>query len=85
MKTRKSNEDHMRAEYDFDYTKAVRGKYYNLLTKEGSNVVILEPDVAEAFKDSAAVNEALRALLELNRSTSRLTRRSRVPSRPAST
>ena len=51
----------MRAEYDFDYSKAVRGKYYRRLLKEGANVVVLDPDVAKAFRSSAAVNEALRS------------------------
>ena len=50
--------DDMRAEYDFDYSKAVRGKYYRRLLKEGANVVVLDPDVAKAFRSSAAVNEA---------------------------
>jgi hypothetical protein len=67
--------DGLRSEYDFDYTKAVRGKYCERLLKEGANVVVLEPDVAKAFGDSAAVNEALRSLLELSRSTQRLTKR----------
>ncbi len=53
----------MRAEYDFDYSKAARGKYYRRLLKEGANVVVLDPDVAKAFRSSAAVNEALRSLL----------------------
>ena len=43
----------MRAEYEFDYTKAARGKYYRQLIKEGSNVVVLDPDVAKTFRDSA--------------------------------
>jgi hypothetical protein len=37
----------MRAEYDFDYSTAVRGKYYRRLIQEGANVVVLEPDVAK--------------------------------------
>jgi len=37
--------DDMRPEYDFDYSTAVRGKYYRRLLKEGANVVVLEPDV----------------------------------------
>jgi hypothetical protein len=32
------------SEYNFDYSKAVRGKYYRCLLEEGSNVVVLEPD-----------------------------------------
>ena len=68
--------DDLRSEYTFDYSKAVRGKYYRRLIKEGANVVILEPDVAKAFHDSKAVNDALRSLLQVARS-SRLTTRSR--------
>jgi hypothetical protein len=68
--------DDLRPEYNFDYAKAVRGKYYRRLLEEGSNVVILDPDIAKLFHDSASVNEALRSLLELTRSTKRLTRRS---------
>jgi len=40
--------DELRSEYNFDYTKAVRGKYYKRLMDEGSNVIVLEPDVAQA-------------------------------------
>ena len=75
MKHKKSI-DELRPEYELDYSKAVRGKYSRRLLDEGSNVVILEPDVAKAFHDSVSVNEALRSLLELARSTKRLTRRS---------
>ena len=66
----------MRAEYDFDYSTAVRGKYYRRLIKEGANVVVLEPDVAKAFRSSAAVNDALRSLLKVSEVTRRLTTRS---------
>jgi hypothetical protein len=66
--------DDLRPEYDFDYSKAVRGKYHNRLMTKGSNVVVLEPDVAKAFRDSAAVNQALRTLLELTHVTQRLTK-----------
>ena len=68
--------DEMRQEYDFDYSTAVRGKYYRRLLKEGANVVVLEPDVAKAFRSSAAVNEALRSLLKMSAATQRLTSRS---------
>jgi hypothetical protein len=81
--TKKTPEDDLRPEYDFDYSKAVRGKYYRRLLEEGSNVIVLEPDVADAFRDSAAVNRALRSLLELTRSTRRLTRRSSGPAKSA--
>ncbi|RPH76417.1 MAG: hypothetical protein EHM80_14685 [Nitrospiraceae bacterium] len=69
--------DNMRAEYTFDYTKAVRGKYDRRLIKEGTNVAVLEPDVANAFRDSASVNAALRSLLEVSEATRRLTNRSK--------
>ena len=54
--------DELRPEYDF--TGAVRGKYADRF-QAGTNLVVLDPDVAEAFHDSAAVNHALRALLEI--------------------
>ena len=71
----------MRAEYVFDYSNAVRGKYYRRLLREGANVVVLEPDVAKAFLDSAAVNDALRSLLNVSEVTRRLTTRSSRPQR----
>jgi hypothetical protein len=74
-KTRKVRED-LRPQYDFDYTIGVRGKYFKRLLEEGANVVVLEPDVAEVFNDSASVNKALRSLIELARSTKRTPRRS---------
>ncbi len=77
MKTKpEDSRDELRPEYDLDYSQAVRGKYYRRLLQEGANIVVLEPDVAKAFGDSAAVNEALRSLLDLSRSTQRLTKRS---------
>ena len=42
----------------------------------GANVVMLEPDVAKSFVDSDAVNEALRSLLDLTKTTQRLTKHS---------
>ena len=63
MKQAKSpSSTEMRAEYDF--SKGVRGKYLERFRK-GTNLVLLEPDVARVFKSSAAVNEALRALVKL--------------------
>ncbi|MCM2328732.1 MAG: hypothetical protein NDI88_12650 [Lysobacter sp.] len=64
----------MRTEYDF--TNAVRGKYRDRLLKEGSNVVVLDPDVAEVFPDSAAVNEALRVVIKASKSVKRSARSS---------
>lgn len=48
----------------YDFRGAVRGKYAARY-REGTNVVVLEPDVAERFPDAAAVNRALRALAEI--------------------
>ena len=59
--------DDMRANYDF--SKAVQGKHHRAY-QEGTNVVLLEPDVARAFRDSASVNRALRLLMELARDQS---------------
>jgi len=76
MKTKtKKAEEELRPEYDFDYSKAVRGKYYKRILSEGANVVMLEPDIAKAFADSAAVNDALRSLLDLTKTTQRLTKK----------
>jgi hypothetical protein len=72
----KRAQDELRPEYDFDYSKAVRGKYYKHLLAEGANVVMLEPDIAKAFVDSSAVNDALRSLLDLAKTARRLTKHS---------
>jgi hypothetical protein len=57
-------EPDMRAGYDF--SRGVRGKYAGRFA-EGSNVIVLDPDVAEVFSDSKAVNEALRLLARMAR------------------
>src|SRR5438132_13703533 len=54
--------DAMRPEYDF--SPGVRGKHYQAY-RAGTNVVFLEPDLAEVFPDSASVNHALRLLVKL--------------------
>ncbi len=54
----------MRAEYDI--RGGVRGKYYERY-RQGTNIVVLEPDVAAAFPDSEAVNTALRLLIRVAR------------------
>ena len=57
----KEAEDEMRREYDL--RGGVRGKYYKQYM-EGTNVVLLDPDVAAVFRDSDSVNQALRALIK---------------------
>ncbi len=69
----KKEHNKMRSEYTFDYSKAVRGKYHKRLLAENSSIIVLEPDVAEAFQTSEAVNTALRSLLELANTTQQLT------------
>jgi hypothetical protein len=49
---------------DYDFSNGVRGKYVERFA-QGSNVVVLSPDVAEVFPDSESVNTALRFLLEV--------------------
>jgi hypothetical protein len=55
-------EPEMRAEYDF--TEGVRGKY-SASYKKGSNVIVLDPDVARVFKSSKQVNDILRTLSKI--------------------
>ncbi len=63
-KTDRENALEMRAEYDF--SPGERGKYAARFA-EGSNVVVLAPDVAEVFGNAQAVNEALRLLANATR------------------
>jgi hypothetical protein len=56
------NENGMLDEYDF--SKGVRGKYAKRYA-EGTNIVILSPDVAKFFPDSQSVNQALRLLIDI--------------------
>jgi hypothetical protein len=61
----------MRPEYDFASMKSgVRGKHYEQYRK-GTNVVLIEPDVAVAFPTESAVNEALRGILGTARAVRR--------------
>lgn len=63
-------DDDLRPEYDFSQMKGgVRGKYVERF-REGTNLVLLDPDVAAAFPDAKAVNDALRLLLEEKASSS---------------
>jgi hypothetical protein len=74
----------MRPEYRRDALGAgVRGKYYARY-QHGTNLVLLDDQVAQAFPTSEAVNEALRGLLVLTEQTTRITRRARHRGRRAS-
>ena len=57
-------DDEMRPEYDF--SGAVRGKYYERY-RSSSNIVVLDPDVSAAFPNAASVNDALRMLVTVAR------------------
>jgi hypothetical protein len=59
--------DELRPEYDFSQLKRrVRGKYVERY-RERTNLVLIAPDVAEAFPDADSVNEALRFLIRVTR------------------
>ncbi len=68
MKKNFSNEmnDELRPEYDLKslLKEGVRGKYTERY-RAGTNLVLLDPDVAEAFPNADAVNEALRLVMQL--------------------
>lgn len=49
---------------EYDFSQGVRGKYFKRFA-EGSNVVVLDPEVAKIFPDAESVNQALRALAEI--------------------
>ncbi len=67
-KVESEEDDDLRPEYDFSQMKGrVRGKYVERY-REGTNLVLLDPDVAAAFPDAKAVNEALRLLLQKKQS-----------------
>jgi len=49
---------------EYDFSKGVKGKYARRYA-QGTNVVVIEPDVAKYFPDHDAVNDALRSLTEI--------------------
>ena len=63
-KVQRTDDFEMREEYDF--SKGCRGKYAARYA-QGSNIVVLDPDIAEVFPDSESVNKALRAIAEIAR------------------
>jgi len=58
------NAEEIRTEYDFSH--GVRGKYAKKY-QQGSNIALLDPDVAKLFPDSKTVNDALRVLVKVAR------------------
>ena len=67
MKKAEETSDELRREYKrSDFGKMVRGKYAGRIAA-ATNVVVLDPEVAKAFPNDEAVNEALRALINIAR------------------
>jgi hypothetical protein len=79
--TERAEADEMRPEYDF--SQGVRGKHYQAY-RAGTNVVFLEPDLVEAFPDSASVNQALRLLVRLAHTKAPSMGRPNKPRQPTS-
>jgi hypothetical protein len=70
-RTDKKNTDELREEYDFRSLEGgVRGKLFKNVSA-GTNLVLLDPDVAKAFPTPEAVNRALRMLAEIAEETSK--------------
>ena len=73
-KTSRKITDELRPEYErSDFTTLERGKHAARIAEE-TNVIVLDPEVAKAFPNDRAVNDALRGLLEVAETTARLTR-----------
>ncbi len=63
---KKNRGSDLRAEYDFAHMKGgIRGKYVSRY-RSGTNLVLLDPQVARAFPTDAAVNDTLRAVLKIS-------------------
>jgi len=80
--TTKKPADDLRGEYDLSRLKGgVRGKYYREATA-GTNLVLVEPELAEVFPDTKSVNRALRLLVDTAEAAAAPSRqRRRVPNK----
>jgi hypothetical protein len=83
-KDREAVKDELRAEYKrSDFPEGlVRGKYSKLM-RESSNIVVLKPEVAQAFPNGDAVNNALLSLIKIAQKSAGLTRRPTGPKKRA--
>jgi len=71
-------EDDLRPEYDLSELKdGVRGKYYKRVIA-GTNLVLIEPDLAKVFPDTDSVNRALRLLLNTASAATARSRRGKL-------
>lgn len=76
---KKVTKDELRPEYlRNELGPGIRGKYFRSY-QEGTNLVLLSPDVAAAFPTEKAVNDALRSLIKVAQRSTGLTRRSTQP------
>jgi hypothetical protein len=76
-KTKKIGADELRPDYQrSDFGALIRGRYVERL-QASSNVVVIDPEVADLFPNPAAVNAALRSLAEIAKRAGALPRRSR--------
>ncbi|TAJ80139.1 hypothetical protein EPO44_18855 [bacterium] len=76
----KKNADELRSEYDLSRLRGgVRGKYYKR-AMAGTNLVLIEPDLAKAFPDTDSVNRALRLLIDAASSAATPSRQQRSTS-----
>lgn len=74
-KAKTTRAEDLRPEYKrSDFGKMVRGKYARRF-KKATNIVMLEPEIAKAYPNEKAVNEALRSLLVLVKTSTRVTER----------
>ena len=75
-KAMRKKKDGLRTEYDFEVLgPGVKGKYYRRFV-EGTNLVLLDPDIADAFPSAKDVNDALRVLVTVASKRVRPARRS---------
>jgi len=79
-KVKQTDKDELRAEYKrSDFPGGLeRGKYAKRV-RESSNIVVLKPEVAEAFPNEESVNNALLSLIEIAKKTTRRTKRRTAP------
>jgi hypothetical protein len=76
MKAKSRKSDDLRPDYKrSDFGEMVRGKYARRVSKS-TNVIVLDPKVAKAFPNDKAVNDTLRSLLDLAKTSSAQTARS---------
>jgi hypothetical protein len=67
--TNKLDDDELREEYDLSKMTVLPKGRFDPKHRIGSNIVLLEPDIAKAFKSDEAVNEALRLILKASQLT----------------